>query len=404
MTRALVTAALAIGSLLAACSSGGTTGTGSGGASTSAGSTSGVGGSVVETPMVWTALPTENAPAGRYFHSAVWTGKAMIVWGGRVAGKPATTASGGVYDPASKAWKPTSTVGAPSPRYLHSAVWTGTKMLVWGGYGDAALAPDGAAYDPATDTWTPIAAAKQPPPRTAHAALWTGSAMLIWGGLADSTPVGSGGVYDPASDTWTPIAAQGAPSPRFSTAPAWSGAEMLVWGGSNFTDWQSGGARFNPASKTWTGTTSSQGAPSAREGATGAWTGSELLVWGGWTGGPYENTGGLLSSAAPGQDGVWTATATTSAPSPRGEHVGVWAGHELVVWGGCGGDSCATLLDDGGRYTPAKDGGQWTAVGAQPALSARRNATGVYTGSSILIWGGYVDTKQPLGTGAESPL
>jgi hypothetical protein len=402
MTRALAATALVVGSWLAACSDGGATAasSSSGGGDTGGGG----GGSVVETPIAWTALPTENAPVGRYFHTAVWTGKSMIVWGGRVAGKPSTVDSGGVYDPAAKTWKPTSSVGAPSPRYLHSAVWTGTKMLVWGGYGATALAPDGGAYDPATDTWTPIAAANQPPLRTSHAALWTGSQMLIWGGLADSTPVGSGGMYDPATDSWTPIPAAGAPSPRFSTAAAWSGKAMIVWGGSNFIDWQSNGAIFDPTTKSWTGTTPLQGAPSAREGATGAWTGSELLVWGGWTGGPFENTGGLLSSAAPGQDGLWTATSTASAPTARGNHVGVWAGHELVAFGGCGGDSCATKFDDGGRFTPTKDGGKWTPIAAQPALSARRDAAGVYTGSSILIWGGYVDSKQPLGTGAESPL
>jgi hypothetical protein len=62
------------------------------------------------------------------------------------------------------------------------------------------------------------------------------------------------------------------------------------------------------------------------------------------------------------------------------------------------------MLADGGRYTPGADGGKWTPVAAQSALSARRDATGVYTGSSILIWGGYVDSKAPLATGAESPL
>ncbi len=403
MKRALVTTALVMGSLLAACSDGSTTtsSTGAGGGSTGS---SGAGGQVAETPIAWTALSTANAPVGRYFHSAVWTGQSMIVWGGRVAGKPSTTDSGGIYDPATRAWKPTSTVGAPAARYLHSAVWTGTKMLVWGGYGASALAADGGAYDPATDTWTPIASANQPAPRTSLGSAWTGKEMVVWGGLADSTPVGSGGVYDPASDAWTAIPAAGAPSPRFATATAWSGKEMIVWGGSNFTDWQHDGALLDPTTKTWSGSISGQGGPTAREGATGAWTGSAFLVWGGWTGGPYENTGGLLAGAAPGQDGLWTPTSTTSAPTGRGEHVGVWAGHELVVWGGCGGDGCATIFDDGGRFTPGADGGKWTPVGAQSALSARRNATGVYTGKGLLIWGGYVDAKAPLATGAESPL
>src|SRR5262249_1047100 len=30
----------------------------------------------------WTATSTTNAPSGRYYHTAVWTGSEMIVWGG----------------------------------------------------------------------------------------------------------------------------------------------------------------------------------------------------------------------------------------------------------------------------------------------------------------------------------
>ena len=30
----------------------------------------------------WTATSTTNAPEARYYHTAVWTGSEMIVWGG----------------------------------------------------------------------------------------------------------------------------------------------------------------------------------------------------------------------------------------------------------------------------------------------------------------------------------
>ena len=30
-------------------------------------------------------------------------------------------------------WAATATTGAPSPRYCHTAVWTGWRMIVWGG-------------------------------------------------------------------------------------------------------------------------------------------------------------------------------------------------------------------------------------------------------------------------------
>ena len=31
-------------------------------------------------------------------------------------------------------WHATSTIGAPTGRYLHTAVWTGSRMIVWGGF------------------------------------------------------------------------------------------------------------------------------------------------------------------------------------------------------------------------------------------------------------------------------
>src|SRR5205823_11624069 len=34
------------------------------------------------TPDTWTATSTTNAPTARDLHTAVWTGTAMIVWGG----------------------------------------------------------------------------------------------------------------------------------------------------------------------------------------------------------------------------------------------------------------------------------------------------------------------------------
>ena len=63
----------------------------------------------------------------------------------------------------------------------HSAVWTGTRMLVWGGYGGDPLG-DGASYDPGSNTWSPIAGLGAPSPRYVHRAVWTGTQMIVWGG------------------------------------------------------------------------------------------------------------------------------------------------------------------------------------------------------------------------------
>jgi hypothetical protein len=57
----------------------------------------------------------------------------MVVWGGD-DGASLYTNTGGRYDPATDSWTPTSLSGAPSARYYQSAVWTGSVMVVWGGY------------------------------------------------------------------------------------------------------------------------------------------------------------------------------------------------------------------------------------------------------------------------------
>ena len=56
----------------------------------------------------------------------------MIVWGG-VDETFNDTNTGGRYDPIEDSWTATSTTNAPLPRDSHTAVWTGSEMIVWGG-------------------------------------------------------------------------------------------------------------------------------------------------------------------------------------------------------------------------------------------------------------------------------
>ena len=62
----------------------------------------------------------------------------VVPSGGFVLGNPNdTTLIGAGFTEFSpgilEVWKATTTVGAPTGRYGHTAVWTGTKMIVWGG-------------------------------------------------------------------------------------------------------------------------------------------------------------------------------------------------------------------------------------------------------------------------------
>jgi len=68
----------------------------------------------------------------------------MVVWGGYDGvSEPGTgfLNTGGRYDPARNFWAPTSTTNAPSGRVDHTAVWTGRLMVVWGGDDSAPETP-----------------------------------------------------------------------------------------------------------------------------------------------------------------------------------------------------------------------------------------------------------------------
>ena len=73
------------------------------------------------------------------------------------------------------------TVSAPYGRSYHSALWTGTEMLVWGGYAGASLGLGGR-YSVLTGIWTSTTNTGAPPNRSGHTAVWTGSEMLVFGG------------------------------------------------------------------------------------------------------------------------------------------------------------------------------------------------------------------------------
>ncbi len=56
----------------------------------------------------------------------------MVVWGGEDSfNTPLNT--GGRYNPGTDIWAATSTTNAPTARQQHTAVWTGSEMIVWGG-------------------------------------------------------------------------------------------------------------------------------------------------------------------------------------------------------------------------------------------------------------------------------
>jgi len=285
-------------------------------------------------------MSTVDAPVGRQEPAVVWTGQEMVVWGGARA-VPAYENTGGRYDPLTDTWSSMSLVDAPAARSSHSWVWTGEVMIVWGGGQTSTSFQTGGRYDPQTDTWSPTSTTDAPSPRIWQSAVWTGSRMIVWGGY-NGTYLSDGGIYDPSTDSWSPMENLSAPAPRGFHTAVWTGQEMVLWGG-----WAGAlvptGGRYDPSTNSWAAV-STLGAPDTGAEHRGVWTGDEFVVWGGMACpgcGGGRNVGGIYEPATD----VWTATPTDGAPTGRGAHTSVWTGSEMLVWGGYDGSALGT----GGR-------------------------------------------------------
>ncbi len=220
-------------------------------------------------------------------------GERLVVWGGAPSdGSSDALGDGAVYDLATDHWKSTSQSAAPAPRLGPVSVLAGGKLVIFGGYANAAdqsarqnALHDGAIYDPSADTWRAISAQGSPDPYEVSAqALWTGDRLVIMGwSFSGSTP--SGAIYDPATDSWTAMHVDGAPNvDEIGTAkgPYVTPTGKLVL----YVESYDTGAgptpsvrELDPVANAWS-TIIASGQPTRRSLVT-AWTGSRLIVWGG---------------------------------------------------------------------------------------------------------------------------
>ncbi len=342
----------------------------------------------------WTPINDSSAESWRADHQAVWTGTEMIAWGGSDTPYGTAYGSGVIYTPATASWRDTSLTGAPSGRYGHTAIWTGTEMIVWGGQDGPYPFNTGGRYNPATDSWRPTTTQRAPQARGYHTAVWTGRFMLVWGGSGTTYYMNTGGAYDAARNRWITLPTAGAPAGRYIHTAVWTGQEMIVWGGVGSTGYLNSGGRFNLATRTWTATSAS-GAPTGRYFTTGVWTGSEMVVWGGRSG-TYDDptnydTGGRYN---PGTD-TWQPTSLISAPDARSEQTAVWTGQEMIVWGGSIDDYFSDGAYTGGRYSPVTD--LWRPTRLHGSPMSRTKHTAVWTGTDMIVWGGMTEGYQNTG-------
>jgi N-acetylneuraminic acid mutarotase len=342
-------------------------------------------------PGSWHVLP--RAPIGLIDQSpvSVWAGRQLMVFG-RVTtslrGEPKRVYVGAAYSPSSRSWR-----RLPSPPksadgiYGYNAVWTGKEMLVWG-------QGIGIAFDPARNRWRQLPAS---PMDGAALVVWTGRELIGWGGGCCGDAWSNGAAYNPATNSWRTLPdspLHGAQGP----VGAWTGRELVILVGG--TDPASGkpwpaslarAAAYNPKTNTWRRIALP---PATRDGATAIWDGRDLLLIGGY----------LRSSPSP---LPWKLARTLYAydpttnhwrqlaamPSARRDFATVWTGKQLLVWAGTtdpGGGGPLTKPESpprGFAYSPMAD--RWSALPNAP-LRGRMDPTAVWTGRSLIVWGGGV--------------
>ncbi|MEO8797772.1 MAG: hypothetical protein ABI551_07805, partial [Polyangiaceae bacterium] len=79
---------------------------------------------------------------------------------------------------------------------------------------------------------------------------------------------------------------------------------------------------------------------------------------------------------------TWTSVSSTTL-SARIDHVAVWTGQEMLIWGGYD----ASYLGDGARYSPSTS--SWLPIASAGAPAIRGGHSGVWTGQALLVWGGW---------------
>ncbi len=321
----------------------------------------------------WQQLPPAPLTAPLQFSVSVWTGSQLLIHGGYWTTPPkAVTLS---YTPATRTWR--TLAPGPPPRTLQgrdTAFWTGTEMLVIG--------LTSAAYNPAANSWRAIPFNGNG--ATGPAAVWTGRQAIFWGGGCCGGALDSGAAYTPATNSWRPLP----PAPLSARyAPGvWTGTEMIVAGGFqppavHGAQTLADAAAYNPATRSWRKLAPM---PEPRSAGTMVWDGREVVYLGGTLAGGTGPSADALAWQPPA--GRWRHL--PAMESGRRGFAAVWTGRQVLVWGGYTGSFAAPVLPPHGvAYDPAA--GQWAALPMSP-LHGRSTPTAVWTGTQLIVWGGII--------------
>lgn len=344
----------------------------------------------------WIPTSVDNAPSARTMHSAIWTGEKMVIFGGQETSTQTALADGGIFDLDTNTWTPVSFPGV-SGRYFHDAHWTGSSMIVWGGYRSVENQSTGWQYDgfiwnPVDNSiktisnpgWTvPSSISNAMYPR--QRSVWTGDKLIVWGSYDDATGAPLGGIYDPATDSWAPMntTADQAPIRIAGHSLSWTGDRLVLWGGVTKSGSVSNeGAVYSLESNTWTMIPVTATTPAARTGHQATWTGQAIIVFSGRgaTIADITSSGGILNL----EDLTWSQIGTEMIIERLG-HTTTWNGYENLVYGG---KSSRLRSFFGEVYSFDPISHRWAGSNSRFTPSSRWYHSAVWTGSSLIVWGG----------------
>jgi hypothetical protein len=281
-------------------------------------------------------------------------------------------------------------------------VWTGKKLIVWGGGSQRGTEfrthADGAAYDPRTRRWELL----PPAPESQWLllpndglAVWTGREVLVWGGTTISDPEGSanlgrpadGVAYDPERRTWRRLPPQPEQLRMVGSDRwvVWTGRELVA---GTLQEADAGGRTFavayDPAANRWRPLSQSPaltGGLGHLQARTAMWAGNRLLVWNFWsrTARAVNDEKGADDHPNEDPDGIdlWAYDPATDRwtvlPAPPGQVRRVANGSEMMAIGRE--VVVASVRDEsiGGRHRPTgvagrydPDRARWTPIAPQP--------------------------------------
>lgn len=349
--------------------------------------------------FAWSPVSTISVPEGRESAAAVWTGEEVLIWGGTNSNSQ-FAAVGGRYNVAGGTWRSMSTADGPGALVGYTMTWMGDKAAICGGV-DAPSSPPRYSgrfytYIPSDDSWVE-ADTSEFLARTGHRAVWTGSRLLVWGGATAApsnpyagVPLDSGALYNPSTGFWSATTTDGAPVARTGHTMLWTGSKAIVWGGNTGGVSSSGGV-YDPDGNCWTATSMGTGKPSNRDLHTAVWTGTRMIIWGGSTSTGVCNDGAAYDPVTD----TWSSITTVQAPAARTTHYATWTGRYMVVWGGV--NNNGTPIIDGGAYDPIVD--KWYPLPVSDGHAGGKSAAVVGIGTRMFIWGGATPSERFLTTG-----